>query len=139
MSSGLGVCPDQIPMLLSTQLTLLSTQLILLLQPFIDTPYQAHTHSGSSSRSTDKQDSLPSAPLSLSSSSTHPLGVQLCWFCVGPFTPPSFCTYWSLCPRAREQCTKAQKEDGRRDLPSPPAPPGCGHALCLPTTLSGCT
>ena len=57
----------------------------------------------------------------------------------GPFIPTSVCTHWSLCPRAREQCAKTQKEDGRRDLPFPPTPPVGPHALCLPTALSGCT
>ena len=130
-SSALQVCPDQIPMLLLTWLT-------LLLQPFT-----GHCHStpcsGSSSRSSNKQASLLSAPISLSSSSAQPLGVQLCWLCGGPFSPLSFCTYWSLCPRAREQCARTQKEDGRRDLTFPPPPPGAARALCLFTALSGCT
>ena len=45
VSSDLGVCPDQTPMLLSTQLTLLSTQLSVLLQPFTDTSPDPHDHS----------------------------------------------------------------------------------------------
>ena len=45
-SSDLGVCPDQTPTLLSTRLTLLSTQLTHLLQPFRDTSPtdSAHPH-----------------------------------------------------------------------------------------------
>jgi len=54
-SSALGVCPDQTPMLLSTQFTILSTQLTLLLQSFTDTP-PPHPlpHSESSSRSSNR-------------------------------------------------------------------------------------
>ena len=81
-------------------------------------------HSQSSSRSSNNQASLLSAPISLSSSSAHPLGVQLCWLCGGSFSPLSVCAYWSLCPRAREQCPRTQMEGGGWDLPFPPAPPG---------------
>ena len=93
-SSAFQVCPDQTATLLSiqhtllsTQLTLLSTRLTLLLQPFT-----GHCHStpcsGSSSRSSNReQASLPSAPISLSSSSPYSLGVQLCWLCGGHFSP----------------------------------------------------
>ena len=102
-SSGLQVCPDQ-------TLTLLSTQLTLLLQPF----------SSPSPLTFRKQlqvlkewASLLSSPISLSSSSPHLLSVQLCWLCGGPFSPLSVCTYLSLCPRAREQCPRTHKvEDG---------------------------
>ena len=85
-------------------------------------------HSQSSSRSSNKQASLLSAPISLSSSSAHPLGVQLCWLCGGPFSPLSVCTYWSLCPRAREQCTghRRKVEEGTCHslllLQGPPCP-----------------
>ena len=44
----------------------------------------------------------------------------------------------SWCPRAREQCVRAQKENERWALPFPPAPPGGACAICLPTALSGC-
>ena len=142
-SSDLGVCPDQTPMLLSTQLTLLSTQFTHLLSPSWThlPPPNLHPppHSQSSSRSSNKQASLLSAPISLSSSSAHPLGVQLCWLCGGPFSPLSVCAYWSLCPRAREQCPRTQKEGGGWALPFPPAPLGGVRALCLPPALSGCT
>ena len=80
-----------------------------------------------------------SARISLSSSSPHPLGVQLCWLCGGPFSLPSVCTYWSLCPRARELCPRTQREGGGWALPFPPAPLGGARALCLPPALSGCT
>ena len=113
-SSGLGMCPDQISMLLSTQLTLLSTQLTLLLQPFTDTPppppAHTHTHSGSSSRSTDKQDSLLSAPLSLSSLSPHPLGVQLCWLC-GVLSHPCLSVHTG--PSVQRKRTVSQGTEGR--------------------------
>ena len=73
--SSLRVCPDQTP-------TLLSTQLTLPLQLFSD----PSSHSGSSSRSSDReQTSLPSAPLSLSSSTpTRCPAVLALW---GPFSP----------------------------------------------------
>ena len=45
----------------------------------------------------------------------------------------------SQCPRAREQCVRAQEESERWALPFPPAPPGGACAICLPTALSGCT
>ena len=76
VSSGLGVCPDQTPTLLSAQLTLLSTQLTLLLQPFSD----PSSHSGSSSRSSDREQAS-SAPINTSSSSPYSLSIQLCWLC----------------------------------------------------------
>ena len=94
-----------------------STQLTLPLQPFTDNPTPSPTCSGSSSRSSNReQASLLSARLSLSSSSPHPLGVQLCWLSGGPFSPLSVCSHWSLCPRAREQCARIQTE-GRRLRP----------------------
>ena len=99
-------------------------------------PIPTPSCSGSSSRSSEH---ASSARISLSSSSPHPLGVHLCWFCGGPFSPPSVCTYWSLCPRAREQCPRTQKEGGGWALPFPPAPLGGARALCLPPALSGCT
>ena len=103
--SSLRVCPDQTP-------TLLSTQLTLLLQPFSD----PSSHSGSSSRSSDReQASLPSAPLSLFISSS-------CAGSVGSFLTPSVCAHWSLCPRARSsECTghRRKVEDGT------------GHSLLL--------
>ena len=134
-SSAFQVCPDQTPMLLSTQLT-------LLLQPFIDLPLPSPPIPPMFRKQLQvrrEQASLPSAPISLSSSSPHLLNNPLLWLCGGPFSPLSVYTYWPLCPRAREQCTRTQKEDGRRDLPLPPVPPGGAHALCLPTALSGCT
>ena len=126
-SSAFQVCPDQTPMLLSTQLTLL---LQLVSDP--------SSHSGSRSRSSDReQASLPSAPLSLSGSTpTLCLAVQALW---GPFSPLSVYTHRSLCPRAREQCPRTQKEGGGWALPFPPAPLGGARALCLPPALSGCT
>ena len=51
-------------------------------------------------------------PINLSSSSPHPISILLCWICGGP-SLLSVCTYWSLCPRTREQCTSTQKEGGR--------------------------
>ena len=90
--SSLRVCPDQTPMLLSTQLT-------LLLQPFLD----PSSHSGSSSRSSDREQvSLPSAPLSLFISSS-------CAGSVGSFLTPSVCAHWSLCPRARSSAPEHRK------------------------------
>ena len=72
-------------------------------------------------------------------SSPHPLGIQLCWLCEGPFSTLSVCPYWFLCPRSREQCPRTQKEGGGWDLPFPPTPPGGDRAICLPPALSGCT
>ena len=135
VSSAFQVCPDQTPMLLSTRLT-------LLLQPFIDLPLPSPPIPPMFRKQLQvlrEQASLPSAPISLSSSSPHLLGNPLCWLCGGPFSPLSVYTYWPLCPRAREQCARTQKEDGRRDLTFPPPPPGAARALCLLTALSGCT
>ena len=56
-----------------------------------------------------EQASFLSAPISLPSSFPHPLSIQPWWLCGGPFSPLSICTYWSLCPRAREQCARTQK------------------------------
>ena len=152
VSSGLWVCPDQTP-------TLLSTQLTLLLQPFRDPPCQPC--SGCSSRSSNReQASLLSAPTSLSSCAgfvgalSHPFlekGMAthssiLAWrtpWTEGPgrlqsmgsqrvrhdsatdtlifnfFSPLSVFIFWSLCPQAREQCARAQKEGEKRALPFP--------------------
>ena len=102
---------------------LLSTQLTLLLQLLTDP--SPPSRSGCSSRSSNReQASLPSAPISLSHLSPHPLGIQLCWLCGGPSSPLSVCTYWSLCPRAREQCPRTQKEGERQDLLFSRVPPG---------------
>lgn len=50
-------------------------------------------------------------------------------------------TACSPCPRAREQCVRAQKESERWALPFPPAPlQGGACAICLPVvSSSGCT
>ena len=120
VSSGFHVCPDQTPMLLSTQPT-------LLLQPFIDLPLFSPPNPTMFRKQLQvlrEQASLPSAPINLSSSSPHLLGIPLFWLCGAPFSPLSVYTYWPLCPRAREQCARTQKEDGRRELPFPPTPPG---------------
>ena len=79
-----------------------------------------------------------SAPISLSSSSPHPLGIQLCWLCGGPFSPASVCTHWSLCS---EPGSSAQDTEGRwKTGPAIPSFSSRGRpALHLPTALSGCT
>ena len=119
-SSALQVCPDQIAMLLLTQLT-------LLLQPFSD--YAPLPHSGCSSRSSNReQASFLSAPISLSSSFPHPLSIQPGWLCGGPFSPLSICTYLSLCPRAREQCARTQKV---KTCPAVPSHSSRGHPCPL--------
>ena len=86
--SSLRVCPDQTPMLLSTQLT-------LLLQPFIDLPLPSPPIPPMFRKQLQvlrEQASLPSAPITLSSSSPHLLGNPLCWLCGGPFSPLSVYT-----------------------------------------------
>ena len=105
-SSAFQVCPDQTPMLLSTQLT-------LLLQPFSD----PSSHSGSSSRSSDREQAS-SAPINTSSSSPYSLSIQLCWLC-GVLSHP-VCLY-TLVPlsRAREQCPgHRRKAEGGPTIPS---------------------
>ena len=134
-SSALGVCPNQTPTLLSTQLTTCSSpSWTHLPPPHLHPP----PHSQSSSRSSTKQASLLSAPISLSSSSPHPLGVQLGWLCGGPFSPASVCTHWSLCS---EPGSSAQDTEGRwKKGPAIPSFSSRGRpALHLPTALSGCT
>ena len=54
----------------------------------------------------------------------------------GSFLTPVY-KYWPLCPRAREQCARTQKEDGRRDLPFPPAPPGGAVPSVFPQPSMG--
>lgn len=112
--SSLRVCPDQTPMLLSTQLTLL---LQLVSDP--------SSHSGSRSRSSDReQASLPSAPLSLSGSTpTLCLAVQALW---GPFSPHLSVHTGSSVPEPGAVC-RIQKEGGpavpsrsSRGRPCPP-------------------
>ena len=129
VSSDLHVCLDRILMLLSTQLT-------LPLQPFSDNRTPTPARSGSSSRSSNReQASLPSAHLSLSSSSAHPLGVQLCWLC-GVLSHPCLSVHTG--PSVPEPGAVPQNTEGRWALPFPPAPLGGACALWLPTALSGC-
>ena len=111
--SSLRVCPDQTP-------TLLSTQLTLPLQLFSD----PSSHSGSSSRSSDReQTSLPSAPLSLSSSTpTRCPAVLALW---GPFSPRLSVHTGPSVPEPGA-VRRIRKKGG---LPFPPAPPGGAHAL----------
>ena len=97
--SSLQFCPDQTHMLLSTQLT-------LLLQPFSD----PSSHSGSSSRSSDReQASLPSAPAAFPA--LPPLGVWLCGLCGVLSHPLCLCT---LVPLSQSQGAvhRTQKEGG---------------------------
>ena len=87
-SSAFQVCPDQTPMLLSTQLT-------LLLQPFIDLPQPSPPIPSMFRKQLQvlrEKASLPSAPISLSSSSPHLFSIPLCWLCGGPFSPLSIHT-----------------------------------------------
>ena len=123
-SSHLGICPDQTP-------TLLSTQLTLLLQPFSD----PSSHSGSSSRSSDREQAS-SAPINISSSSPYLLNIQLCWLC-GVLSHP-ICLY-TLVPLSQSQGSLCQDPEGRWALPFLPAPPGGARVLPLPLALSGCT
>ena len=117
-------------------LMLLSTQLTLPLQPFSDNRTPTPARSGSSSRSSNReQASLPSAHLSLSSSSAHPLGVQLCWLC-GVLSHPCLSVHTG--PSVPEPGAVPQNTEGRWALPFPPAPLGGACALWLPTALSGC-
>lgn len=125
-SSALRVCPDQ-------NATLLSTQLTLLLQPFSTPP--PHVQETAEGQQTNRflcqlpSSAFPARPL------TH--SVSGCAGSVGgPFSGPSVCTYWSLCPRAGEPCSRTQEEGERWVLPLPPAPPGGARALCLPTVLN---
>ena len=111
--SSLWVCPDQTPMLLSTQLT-------LLLQPFLD----PSSHLGSSSRSSDReQASLPSAPAALPA--LPPLGVWLCGLC-GVLSHPICLHTGPSVPEPGAVC-RIQKEGGpavpsrsSRGRPCPP-------------------
>ena len=104
VSSDLHVCLDRILMLLSTQLT-------LPLQPFSDNRTPTPARSGSSSRSSNReQASLPSAHLSLSSSSAHPLGVQLCWLC-GVLSHPCLSVHTG--PSVQRKRTVSQGTEGR--------------------------
>ena len=98
-SSGLGVCPDQIPMLLSTQLTLLSTQLtLLLLQPFTDTtPPYMHTYIQEAAPGPQTNRILCRLPPSTFPAHPHTHWVTSCAGSVGFFLIP-VCTHWSLCP-----------------------------------------
>ena len=91
-SSALRVCPDQTA-------TLLSTQLTLLLQPFSTPP--PHVQETAKGQQTNRflcrlpSSAFPAHPL------TH--SVSGCAGSVGdPFSRPSVCTYWSLCPKTRE-------------------------------------
>ena len=121
---------------------LVSTQLTLLLQPFIDLALPSppiSPCSGSTSRSSENR-RLCRLPPSAFPARPHTYSVFHCAvFVGGPFSPLSVYTYWPLCPRAGDQCARTQKEDGRWDLPFLPTPPGGSRALCLPTVLSGCT
>ena len=123
-SSAFQVCPDQTPMLLSTQLT-------LLLQPFIDLPLPSPPIPPMFRKQVQvlrEQASFLSAPISLPSSFPHPLSIQPGWLCGGPFSPLSICTYWSLCPRAREQCARTQKV---KTCPAVPSHSSRGHPCPL--------
>ena len=73
---------------------------------------------------------LPPQPFRL-----YPHSGSGCAGSVGSFLTPSVSAHWSLCPRAREQCTGHRRKAA---LPFPPTPPGGAPALCLPTALSGC-
>ena len=119
--SSLRVCPDQTPMLLSTQLTLL---LQLVSDP--------SSHSGSRSRSSDREQASPT-PISISSSSPYSLGIQLCWLCGVLSHPLCLCI---LVPLSQSQGAvhRRQKEDG----PCRPFLLLQGHhARCLPTASVG--
>ena len=125
-------CLHSSPSCLHSSPTCSSPSRTHLLPPHLHPP----PHSQSSSRSSNRVAS--SAPISFSSSSPHPLGIQLCWLCGAPFSPPSVCTHWSLCS---EPGSSAQDTEGRwKKGPAIPSFSSRGRpALRLPTALSGCT
>ena len=123
LSSGLQICPDQTPCCCLHSLPSSPSQLP-----------PSPSHSGSSFRSSDREQAFfffLSAPLSLPNSSplSYP-AVLVLWG--APFSPLSVCTYWSLCPRARQGSVHTEGR-WKTALLFPPAPPGGACAPCLPT------
>ena len=55
------------------------------------------------------------------------------------FSPLSVCIFWSLCPQAREQCARAQKEGEKRALPFPLLLQWVPVPLVFPQPTEGCT
>ena len=100
-SSALQVCPDQI-------LTLLSTQLTLLFQPFIDPPTPFRMQFQVFKQRTDF---FAIFPINLSSSSPHPISIWLCWIYGGSFLTP-VCPYTRV-PLSRSQGAVYQHTEGR--------------------------
>ena len=140
-SSDLGVCPDQTPTLLSTQLTLLSTELTHLLQPFTDTP--PPTSPPSTTTFTKQLQVLKQTgffavcshqPLKFICTPTRCPAVLALW---GSFLTP-VCLY-ILVPLSQSQGAVPQDTEGRSSMG--PAIPSCSSrgrgALCLPPALSG--
>ena len=141
-SSALGVCPDQTPTLLSTQLTLVSTQLTHLLQPFTDTPPPTSpppTTTFTKQLQVLKQRTgffavCPHQPFQLVPTPTWYPAVLALW---GSFLTPVY--LYILVPLSQSQGAVCQDtESGRPALLFPPTPLGGTRALCLPTALSGC-
>ena len=120
-SSALGVCPNQTPTLLSTQITTCSSPLWTL-----PTPHPPPRPIKEAAPGPQTGFFCPHQPF------------QLCWLCGGPFSPASVCTHWSLCS---EPGSSAQDTEGRwKTGPAIPSFSSRGRpALHLPTALSGCT
>ena len=142
-SSDLGVCPDQTPMLLSTQLTLLSTQLTHLLQPFMDTPPPTSpppTTTFTKQLKVLKQTGFLAVcshqPFQFICTPTRCPAVLALWGSF--FTPVCLCI---LVPLSQSQGAVPQDTEGRWRMG--PTIPSCSSrgrpALCLPPALSGCT
>ena len=115
--SGLRVYPDQTPMLLSTQLT-------LLLRPFIDLALPSPPISPIQEATPGLQRTgffvvCPHQPFQLVPTPTQYSTVLALW---GSFLTLSVYTYWPLCPRAREQCARTQQDTAGRWKTRPAIP-----------------
>ena len=135
-SSDLGVCPDQTPMVLSTQLT-------HLLQPFMDTPPPT---SPPPTTTFTKQLQVLKQTGFLAVCSHQPFQ-----FICTPTWCPAELALWGSCltpvclcilvPLFQSQGAVPQDTEGRWRMG--PAIPSCSSrgrgALCLPSALSGCT
>ena len=113
-SSSLQVCPNHI-------LTLLSTQLTLLFQPFIDPPCPPTPFRMQFQVLKQRTGFFAICPINLSSSSPHAISIRLCWIYGVSFLIP-VCLY-ILVPLSQSQGAVYQHTEGRWKMG--PAIPSC--------------
>lgn len=129
-SSALGVCPNQTPTLLFTQLTTCSSPLWTLPTPHPPPRPIKEAAPG-------PQTGLLLLPPSAFPARPHTHSVSSCAGSVGLLSHPHLSVHTGPSVQSQGAVHRTQKEGGRRDLPFPPSPPGGALPFVFPQPSVG--